>query len=86
MGSSPSFSYARAHYDGGKVTHNKVHRDHSWSVIEVNFDNAVTKHLANHQEPSGPSDIVIDGFTEADCQTRGNNLVPLEAPGLSGQA
>ena len=74
------------HYDGGKVTQNKVHRDHSWSWITINTS-AVETHVTNHAEPAGDGDIEEGdgGFDEADCNTRDGNLVPLEADGPPGQ-
>ena len=71
------------HYDGGKVTQNKVHEQHSWSIVEVsNHGNAVAKHLANHAEPGGESDAT--GVSVEDCAILNGELDPLEADGPPG--
>ena len=70
------------HYDGGKITQNKVHEQHSWSIVEVGSANALAKHLANHEDPAGVKDAQI---SQGACDTRDAGLAPLVADGPPGQ-
>ena len=69
------------HYDSGKVTQNKVHRDHSWSLITIKTG-AVAMHLENHEDPGGTKDAEID---QAACDILDGNLTPLVADGPPAQ-
>ena len=70
------------HYDPGKVTQNKVHRDHSWSIIMI-APTALDMHLENHEDPGGTKDAQV---SQGDCDTLDAGLDrPLLPPGPPGQ-
>jgi len=90
LGSGPAEAADKTeicHYDPGKVTPNKVHKQHSWVVIEV-ADSALDMHLANHSGPTeaaGPVLFDADTDVEAKCIERNNGLPDLVPPGPPGQ-
>lgn len=76
------------HYDPGKVTQNKVHRNHSWMFISIKPGDAVDMHLANHVGPTGSDGDQPDttALNEGNCLLRNTGLAALVADGPPGQA